>query len=114
MPCLQYLHTDGTIQYEAKLTGILSTSILSEGEGPLPEHGTLMSPGLNAQIHQHFFCVRMDPAVDCEEGGKALTVSEASPQPFFLTVKQCMYCNDDLAKISSGDSMFWPGPAQVL
>lgn len=73
---LQYFHTDGTIQYEAKLTGILSTSILSQGEGPVPEHGTIMSPGINAQIHQHFFCYRMDPAVDCENGGNALVVSE--------------------------------------
>jgi len=75
---VQYLNTDGTIQYEAKLTGILSTSIMSEGEGRLPQHGALMSEGLNAQIHQHFFCVRMDPAIDCEEGGKALTVSEVN------------------------------------
>lgn len=75
---MQYLHTDGTIQYEAKLTGILSTSIMSEGEGTQPQHGSLLSPGLNAQVHQHFFCVRMDPAVDCDEGGKALVISEVS------------------------------------
>ena len=49
---------------------------MSEGEGARPSHGSLMSPGLNAQIHQHFFCVRMDPAIDCGEGGKALTVTE--------------------------------------
>ena len=53
-------------------------AVLSEGEGPHPEHGTLMADGINAQIHQHFFCVRMDPAVDCEQGGKALVVSEVS------------------------------------
>lgn len=75
---MQYLHTDGTIQYEAKLTGILSTSIMSEGEGTQPQHGSLLSPGLNAQVHQHFFCVRMDLAVDCDEGGKALVISEVS------------------------------------
>lgn len=73
---LQYLQTDGCIQYEAKLTGCLSTSILSEGEGAFPTNGTFMSPGLNAQIHQHFFCVRIDPAIDCEEGGRGLVVSE--------------------------------------
>ena len=26
------------------------------------------------QVHQHFFCVRLDPAVDCPEGGKNLQV----------------------------------------
>ena len=76
---LQYLQTDGTIQFEIKLTGCLSTSILSEGEGDLPTNGTLLSPGLNGQIHQHFFCVRMDPAMDDPNGGANLTVSEVGP-----------------------------------
>lgn len=67
---------DGTIQFEAKLTGCLSTSGMSPGEGPLPTHGTLVAPGLNAQIHQHFFCTRLDMAVDDPHGGANLTVSE--------------------------------------
>ena len=67
---------DGTIQFEAKLTGCLSTSGLSPGEGPLPTHGTLIAPGLNAQIHQHFFCTRLDMSVDDPHGGANLTVSE--------------------------------------
>ena len=33
-----------------KLTGCLSTNLLSPGEGPNPTHGTLMAPGLNAQV----------------------------------------------------------------
>lgn len=49
---------DGQIQHEVKLTGCLSTNVLSPGEGPMPTHGTLLAPGLNAQIHQHFFAVR--------------------------------------------------------
>ena len=35
-----------------KLTGCLSTNLLSPGEGPNPTHGTLMAPGLNAQVVQ--------------------------------------------------------------
>lgn len=50
--------------------------MLSEGEGPSPQHGTLLAPGLNAQHHQHFFCARLDPAVDDPAGGAALTVTE--------------------------------------
>lgn len=67
---------DGSIQYEVKLTGCLSTSILSEGEGMDPTHGTLIGPHLNAQLHQHYFCVRLDMAVDDPDGGAALTISE--------------------------------------
>ena len=67
---------DGTIQHEVKLTGCLSTNVLSAGEGPAPTHGTLLAPGLNAQLHQHFFCARLDMAVDDPHGGRALTVSE--------------------------------------
>jgi hypothetical protein len=47
---------DGTIGYEIKLTGELSTNNLSAGEGPNPTHGTLVMPGVNAQHHQHM-CV---------------------------------------------------------
>lgn len=72
---------DGSIQYEVKLTGCLSTSVLSEGEGMDPTHGTLIGPHLNAQLHQHYFCVRLDMAVDDPDGGAALTVSEVS-HPF--------------------------------
>lgn len=44
---------DGSIGYEIKLTGELSTNNLSPGEGPTPGHGTLVAPGVNAQHHQH-------------------------------------------------------------
>jgi Cu2+-containing amine oxidase len=71
-----YFYQDGGIQHEVKLTGILSTNGLSQGEGPLPDYGVLMAPGLNAQIHQHFFNVRMDMAVDDDSGGANLTAVE--------------------------------------
>jgi primary-amine oxidase len=45
-----YFYQDGTIEHEVKLTGCLSTNLLSEGEGPLPTYGTLLAPGLNAQV----------------------------------------------------------------
>jgi primary-amine oxidase len=67
---------DGSIGYEIKLTGELSTNLLSEGEGPRPGYGTLVAPGVNAQHHQHMFCARLDFAVDDPAGGKGLVVSE--------------------------------------
>jgi primary-amine oxidase len=60
---------------EIKLTGILSTSLLSPGEAQ-PSHGILVGPGVNAAAHQHLFCARLDMAVDDEQGGKDLVVSE--------------------------------------
>lgn len=58
-----YVHVDGSIGLEIKLSGELSTNVLSEGE-QMPDYGTLVAEGVNAQIHQHMFCVRLDPAVD--------------------------------------------------
>ena len=81
---------DGSIQYEVKLTGCLSTSILSEGEGMDPTHGTLIGPHLNAQLHQHYFCVRLDMAVDDPDGGAALTVSEVSHPPTPYSQRQIL------------------------
>ncbi|KAK9817313.1 hypothetical protein WJX72_012521 [[Myrmecia] bisecta] len=71
-----HLYQDGTIEQQTKLTGCLSTNGLSPGEGPIPTHGTLVAPGLNAQIHQHFFCARLDFALDDPNGGAHLTVTE--------------------------------------
>jgi primary-amine oxidase len=71
------LPQDGTVSYEIKLTGELSTNMLSPGED-MPEHGTLVGEGINAQHHQHMFCARLDPAVDDRQGGKGLVVTEVS------------------------------------
>jgi primary-amine oxidase len=57
-----YLYQDGSITYEIKLTGVLSTGAVPPGEKP--EHGTLVAPGLNAMVHQHFFNMRLDLDVD--------------------------------------------------
>lgn len=46
-----YLMQDGRIEFEIKLSGELSTNLLSEGESK-PEHGVLVAPGVNAQLHQ--------------------------------------------------------------
>lgn len=69
------LKQDGTIDFEIKLSGELSTNLLSQDEeanGDTPTHGTIVAPGINAQVHQHMFCARLDMAVD----GVKNTVSE--------------------------------------
>ncbi len=57
-----YLYQDGTLEYEIKLTGVVSTGGVALGV--TPRYGTLVAPGLNAMIHQHFFNMRLDFDVD--------------------------------------------------
>ena len=80
-----YFQQDGTIEYEIKLTGELSTNQLSQGEGSNPEYGTLVMAGVNAQHHQHMFCARLDMAVDDSYGGAGLVVSEV--RAFWICIK---------------------------
>jgi len=64
---------DGSIDFEIRLSGELSTNLPSALEDPMqPKYGTLVAPGVNSQIHQHMFCSRLDMAVD----GTKNTVSE--------------------------------------
>lgn len=68
---------DGGIQYEVKLTGILSTNLVSPADGDDPEWGTLMLPGVTAGYHQHLFIARLDWAVDNQRSqDSGLVVSE--------------------------------------
>ncbi|BBI32785.1 primary-amine oxidase [Cohnella abietis] len=60
-----YLYQDGNIQFEVKLTGILSTAGLHPGE--VPKYGTMIGSDLYAPNHQHFFNVRMDMTIDGNE-----------------------------------------------
>jgi primary-amine oxidase len=57
-----YFYQDGNIQFEIKLTGILSLGAVREGESPI--HGTMIAPLLYAPNHQHFFNVRLDFGID--------------------------------------------------
>jgi primary-amine oxidase len=58
-----YLYQDGSLELEVKLTGILSTAAMAGGAAPDPS-SPLVARGLAAPVHQHLFCVRLDPAVD--------------------------------------------------
>lgn len=57
-----YLYQDGNIQFEIKLTGILSLGALRPGEKS--PYGTLIAPQLYAPNHQHFFNMRLDVDLD--------------------------------------------------
>ncbi len=64
-----YLYLDGTIQLEAKATGIVFTSGHPGGDYP---YASEIAPGLGAPFHQHLFSARLDMAVD----GQANAVEE--------------------------------------
>jgi primary-amine oxidase len=68
-----YLYQDGTIEYEIKLSGVISNGVVAEGQ--TPEYGVIVAPGVYGPHHQHFFNVRLDMAVD----GTANRVYEVTP-----------------------------------
>jgi primary-amine oxidase len=57
-----HLRQDGSLEYEIKLSGIISNGALREGERT--EYGTIVAPGVYGPNHQHFFNVRLDMTVD--------------------------------------------------
>jgi primary-amine oxidase len=60
-----YFYLDGTIQFEVKLTGILSTMGVAPGEQP--PFAALVAPQLAAPFHQHLFNMRLDTEIDGRE-----------------------------------------------
>jgi primary-amine oxidase len=67
---------DGRIALDVKLTGVLSTGLLSHADSAAGgrKYGTTLTGSLYAPIHQHFFCARIHPAID----GDNNTVTEAN------------------------------------
>ncbi|GAA1465270.1 primary-amine oxidase [Microbacterium thalassium] len=69
-----YLYLDGTIECEAKLTGILFSSAYpgEDADGNPYPFASQVAPGLGAPYHQHLFSARLDMTVD----GTANVVNE--------------------------------------
>ncbi len=57
-----YFYQDGRIENEIKLTGILTTGGLFDGDKT--KYGTVLGPNIYGPNHQHFFCTRLDMQVD--------------------------------------------------
>jgi primary-amine oxidase len=56
-----YLYLDGSIEFEAKATGVVFTSAFPEGGS---DNISQLAPGLGAPFHQHLFSARLDMAID--------------------------------------------------
>ncbi|KHK99435.1 tyramine oxidase [Microbacterium mangrovi] len=82
-----YLYLDGTIECEAKLTGILFTSAYPgpQDDGSSYPFASQVAPGLGAPYHQHLFSARLDMTVDGvanvvnEIDAVRLPISETNP-----------------------------------
>ncbi|KAH7155199.1 copper amine oxidase [Dactylonectria estremocensis] len=73
-------HQDGTIQPDIKLTGILNTYVMHEGEDT-HGWGTEVSKGVNAHNHQHLFCLRINPNIDGPNNTVNMVDAMASDAP---------------------------------
>jgi primary-amine oxidase len=72
-----YFYQDGGLQFEIKMTGILNTGALPDGQPR--RYGTLVAPRLYAPNHQHFFNVRLDMMVDGLRNSVYEVHTEAEP-----------------------------------
>ncbi|HEX5266688.1 MAG TPA: primary-amine oxidase, partial [Acidimicrobiales bacterium] len=70
-----YLYLDGGIQLEVKLTGIVSSMAIAEGDQP--PFANVVAPQVAAPHHQHLFCARLDMDVD----GSTNRVYEVEAEP---------------------------------
>ena len=108
-----YLYQDGTIQLEAKLTGIIQTAAVMPGE-PYP-WGGMIGEGLGGPTHQHFFCARLHMSLDGE--GNSISEHGFVPRPWgkdnpygnvFDTTSRVLARERDAAREADGRSgRFW-------
>ena len=72
-----YFYQDGSIEFEAKLTGIVLT--LADTPGKAHPSATELEPGLWAPYHQHILCARLDMDIDGEANSIVEVESFAHP-----------------------------------
>lgn len=56
--------TSANIHYEVRATGIMSVVPADQSVEHDIGYGVMVAPGVMAPIHQHIFCLRLDPAID--------------------------------------------------
>lgn len=103
-----YLYLDGTIEFEAKATGVVFTSALPDGSS---DFASEIAPGLGAPFHQHLFGARLDFALDdggCrveEEDVVRLPVSETNPRGNAFTRKRTLLATELAAQRDADQSV---------
>jgi len=95
-----YLYLDGTIEFEAKATGVVFTSAQPSRDYP---YSSEMAPGLGAPFHQHLFSARLDFALDGgpnrveEEEAVRVPVSAENPRGNAFTRKRTLLARESEA-----------------
>lgn len=56
-------YQDGTVEFQAKLSGILNANLVAVNATP-GSYGSMVAEQIQAQYHQHFFSIRIDPEID--------------------------------------------------
>lgn len=108
-----YLYQDGSIEFEVKLTGVLSTGAYKPGEKP--KYGTPVAPGVYGPNHQHFFCVRLDAMVDglqntvVEVNSEATPLGEENPYGMAWVARETQLLTEKQAQrtVNPASSRFW-------
>jgi primary-amine oxidase len=72
-----HFYLDGTIELVIKMTGILQTQAVADGE--VPGQATMIAPNLAAPHHQHLFCYRLD--FDLDGGPNSVAEIDVVPLP---------------------------------
>lgn len=107
------LGQDAHIRFEAHMTGLLSTNLIHESVDKV-DWGTIVSPQVLAQFHQHIFCARLDTMID----GTKNTVSTVDivqiinpkENPYgigFTTKESIIQTESESSYVSSGTDRFW-------
>ena len=73
-----YFYQDGSIQFEAKLTGIIQTAAVKKGT--VYPWGGMVTDELGGPTHQHFFNVRLH--MDVDGGGNSVVETQFAPRPW--------------------------------
>jgi primary-amine oxidase len=108
-----YLYQDGSIQLEAKLTGIVQTAAVAPGK--TYRFGGMIDENLGGPTHQHFFNARLH--MDIDGGGNSVTEHEFQPRPMggdnphgnvFDTTSRTLQREQDAIRVADGASgRYW-------
>ena len=108
-----YFYLDGSIHFEVKMTGILSTMAVAPGEKP--PYANMIAPQLAAPFHQHLFNMRMDMEIDGPHNSvyemEALPVPPGPDNPWsnaFESVATLLRTEQDAQRVvDPGRSRYW-------
>lgn len=113
-----HFYQDGSLQCEVRLTGIMHTTALREGdlaEGETPRYGVEVAPRVHAPFHQHIFAARLDMSVDgpnnsiYEVNTAGLPRGPENPHGNAFRAEATLLASEQQAQrqVSSGTARFW-------